>query len=100
MNPKYQLSIRPPTITNDDFISRLNLKPEDFDHWEGPLNAREWHEVDICPICKKSVKIYRHNKALCAHICKNEKDAVKATQRAIKIEKTKRRPKPILKETN
>jgi hypothetical protein len=78
-----------PSITNDEFLSRLNLKIEDFYHWEGPLNSREWHEVDVCPICKKSVKIYRHNKALCAHICQNQEAVDRAVKKALKNEKAK-----------
>lgn len=65
-----------------------------------PLSPSDFNAIDICPICKKSVKINRHNLSLCAEICKRQKAVEKAAQRAIKIEQDKRRPKRILKETN
>lgn len=41
---------------------------------------------DICPICKRTVKINRHNKALCEEICRRQNKIGKTAQDA--IEKT------------
>jgi hypothetical protein len=62
------------TIDFDDFgIGRFRtLSPEEF------------AQVDICPQCKRSVKINRHNIDLCAEIMKQNKKTEKAAQNAIK----------------
>lgn len=69
---EYTLSIGPPRILNDDFISEL------------PLNQREWHEQQICPICKRLVYIYRHHKGLCEHLESAKQKEQKVAQDAIR----------------
>jgi hypothetical protein len=57
------------------------------------LNLNSTLEYDICPICKKSVRITRHNKALCAEICRRkqliETTAKNALKKANRLNKSK-----------
>lgn len=47
------------------------------------LTLGEFAKQDICPICKKIVKINRHHLGLCTHICELNKKTEKAANDTI-----------------
>lgn len=47
------------------------------------FTSEEFEKVDVCPICKKSVKINRHHPDLCKHIVELNKKAEKAAHDTI-----------------
>ena len=47
------------------------------------FTQEEWVKQDICPICKRIVKINRHNKDLCTHIYVHNKKVEKAAHDTI-----------------
>ena len=52
-----------------------------------PLTPEQFVEMDVCPICKRLVKINRHSKQLCERIELN-KIKIQKTADNIKIQKT------------
>jgi hypothetical protein len=48
------------------------------------LTPEKFAKQDICPICKKIVKINRHHPGLCKHIVEINKKALAIASKAIK----------------